>query len=128
MARKDQLAEGYSKPELDIIKLYNSIVMEKQVHENSQAFQEQLNQKLLEQTNVGLKSLELQLEASRTAMRPHKLYGADVYYSAHEGKYICKLPFFHDEDEEMETPICAYGDTPAEACDNFDYQWIHSEK
>lgn len=69
------------------------------------------------------KTSELVLESKREEMRPHRLYQASVSYNPNEQKYICRLPAFDVEDDEED--IYAYGDTPAQACDNFDSLWVH---
>lgn len=84
-----------------------------------------------------LKCRELELMDRREALRPHQVYRASVSYDVTEQAYCCYLmmgdDYDADEDDEgflthHRAPIVAHGATPAEACDNFDHEWVHGRK
>jgi hypothetical protein len=75
---------------------------------------------VMEQHGLKKKYLELQNLHMREMMRPYKLNHAVVGYDPTEKKYACAFV----EADGLYNPIVAYGDTPGEACDNFDLLWM----
>lgn len=83
---------------------------------------------VLRHNEITLKNLETVLLSNREQMRPHVQYRAEVAFEVGSGKYKCQLPIMSSmmEEGELESdlPIAAYGETPAQACDNFDALWV----
>lgn len=84
-----------------------------------------------------LKCRELELLVNRENMRPHQIYRTNICFDSTEQAYCCYLlvsdDFDTDDDDEgflvhNRCPIVGYGATPAEACDNFDHEWVHGRK
>lgn len=130
MADEKEVAQQYTKEELETIGHYNAVVFAKDRNEAQRLHEGRLNALALDQGAITLKNLETVLESNRQHMRPHMLYRAEVVFEVGSNKYRCQLPTMgalDDEESEMGTvPVCAYGDTPAEACENFDALWIGS--
>ncbi len=85
-----------------------------------------------------LRCRELEILARQEDLRPHQVYRTNICWDATELAYCCYLLVsddFDTDDEDAEgflvhqrTPIVGYGSTPAEACDNFDHEWLHGRK
>jgi len=118
----------YSKEELEKLLLYNTAVQGLNNHDAEKSHRDAMNALLLEQATNNTKISQSYLAMSREGMRPHKLYPTDVYWSPQDSKFICRLHFMEMDEEVDGISIFAYGDTPAEACDNFDHQWIHGNQ
>jgi hypothetical protein len=122
------LAE-FNKEQLETILLYNSVSFGKVHWEQTIKHTEEIHEKTLEKEQNSVKVSDYHLEAVKNSFRPHKMYPTDVFYSVSDKKYVCHLPRMYndgeDEDIEETAEILVYGDTPAQACDNFDHQWIH---
>lgn len=120
--------EQYTKEQLELIELFNRVSYSKAAYEMVARHQEELHQLNLQAQANGLKLGDLHLESMRDAMRPHKMYHTEVLFDPNEGKYLCRLShMFEDDEDDSGQPILAYGDTPAQACDNFDHRWIHGD-
>jgi len=124
------LAATYSKEQIDIATALNIMTATKELYKNNEVRLAELHELSMANSNNSVKMSDLHLEATRLQMRPHKIYHADVTYNPAEGKYMCRLPvmFELDEDETEQTPVVAYGETAAQACDNFDHQWVHGHR
>lgn len=84
---------------------------------------------LAEQGKLSIKNLEMNILHNKESMRPYRMMGAYVAANPSDGNYVCQTPaLFEDEDEDGRPPVVAYGDTPAQACDNFDHLWIFGDK
>lgn len=126
--REKEALEVYSIEQLETIQLYNNVSFGKVHWEQTVRHAEEIHEKTLEKEKTSVKVADYHLEAVKNSFRPHKMYPTDVFYSVSDKKYVCHLPRIYDDGEEdsMETAeIMAYGDTPAQACDNFDHQWVH---
>jgi hypothetical protein len=130
MKPESSIFKQYTKEQLELIMLYNAVMHQKLQFEQNERHNEAMHEKLMEQTQNAVKAADFHLEGAKTGLRPHRLYHTDVFYSQSEGKFCCRMPIMmEDDDEEGQiSPIVAYGDTPAEACDNFDYAWIHGAR
>lgn len=118
----------YTPEQLELILLYNNVSFGKVHWEQTIRHADELHEKALEKEKASVKVADYHLEAVKNSFRPHKMYPTDVFYSVSDKKYVCHLPRMYDDGDgdEMETAeIIALGDTPAQACDNFDHQWIH---
>lgn len=134
---KDDI-QNFTKEQLERIGSYNAVVFGKTAYEDQKAFQDKMNTLMLQQSENAVKASDLQLEVSRLILRPHRLYPTEVFYLASEGIYICRLILTESEPEpesESESDdnddnqiILACGDTASQACDNFDYKWVHGER
>ncbi len=84
---------------------------------------------LAKQGELSIKNLEMNLRHNKESMRPYRMMGAYIVANPSEGNYICQTPaLFEDEDEDGRPPVVAFGDTPSQACDNFDHLWIYGDK
>lgn len=124
---------GYSKEQLELIASFNMTAFQKEMQSAQLEHTEKLNQSMRAQAEAAQKKMDLELEEQRMKLRPHSCYPTQVGYCTSEHKYYCRMAtfsYFADEDDDgvEEIPIIAYGDTPAEACDNFDHLWINGEK
>ena len=129
MKPESSIFKQYSKEQLELIMIYNAVMHQKLLFEQTERHNEAMHQKMLEQSENSVKAADFHLEGAKTALRPHRMYHTDVFYSPSEGKFCCRMPIMmEDEDEGDISPILAYGDTPSEACDNFDHAWIHGER
>lgn len=130
MKPEKTIINEYSKEQLEVIVLYNTVMHQKMLFEQTERHNELMHEKMMEQTGSAVKSADFHLEGAKMGLRPHRLYHTDVFYSPSEGKFCCRMPIMmEDEDEEGQiAPIIAYGDTPSEACENFDHAWIHGER
>lgn len=79
-----------------------------------------LMQLVLEREEAEKKTADVRLEYVRLQMRPHMAYSATVVRT--ETGFRC---FIDDQESDLGEPFYADGDTPAEACDNFDQLWIY---
>jgi hypothetical protein len=119
------MADQSQKQSVELEILLDKLKFERALYEENLTYQLELHKHLLRQAQSNAKALDFQLEVVKSDLRPHKIYHAEIFYSPVDGRYICRLPtMFDDEDENS---VYAYGDTPAQACDNFDYRWIHGE-
>jgi len=78
------------------------------------------------------KHIELNLLQQREDLRPYRTHNTEIFFIPNGSQYVCRLTHFamqdEDEDEEdspREMSIEVYGDTPEDACANFDHRWIH---
>jgi len=119
--------EQITKEQLELMMLANNINYSKQLYATNDNNTAALHEVALKQAHTQLKITDLHLVANQLAMRPHKAYHADISYCPTEGKYMCRLPVMFEADDDMmeTTPVAAYGDTAAQAADNFDYMWVH---
>ena len=122
------LAEGYTKPQLELLGLYNQILLSKTAYEQVYDHQNQTHQQTMAKGEIDLKVSDLSLQMSREALRPNRLYHTEVMYNVSERNYLCRcLSMFGDDEEGGDLTVMAYGDTPAQACANFDYLWLHGK-
>ena len=83
---------------------------------------------------VRAKHIELNLLQQREDLRPYRTHNTEVFFIPNGNLYVCRLTHFclNDDEDEDESPreesIEATGDTPEEACTNFDHKWIHQEE
>lgn len=122
------MAEELSKEEIEILSLKLAIKLSKEKLEADIKSIVDANARHEKQHDLMMKTLEIQLMQARETMRPHRLYHATVGKDTETGKYFCRtLEYENPEEEPFE--LSAFGDTPAEACDNFDALWIgtHNE-
>lgn len=121
--------DEYTVEQLELILLFNNVSYGKVHWEQTVRHAEELHEKGLEKEKISAKVADYHLEAVKNSFRPHKMYPTDVFYSVSDKKYVCHLPRMYNDDEdeaEGETAeINAYGDTPSQACDNFDHLWVH---
>ena len=132
MVSEDQ--QNFSKEEIERLGLLKIVLQrqklfetESQILENKRKTQNSLDEQSIKTGELSMKILETQLMAARESMRPHRLYHATIGKDQETGKYFCRvLEYENPEEEPFE--ISAFGDTPAEACDNFDSLWIGTHK
>ena len=121
--------DKYSKEQLELISLYNQTMLSKTAYEQVYTHQAETHAQSLAKGEIDLKVSDLSLQMSREALRPHRMYHTEVMYNVSERNYICRCisMFGYDDEEEGALNIMAYGDTPAQACANFDYLWLHGK-
>jgi len=83
-----------------------------------------------EQQALSLKTIEANLLAHRDTLRPCKMAQAVVVYDSSERQFRAQTVDYSIGLEDMEDThaIVAYGASPAEALDNFDYLWNTGEQ
>lgn len=116
---------GFSKEQLERAEVMNRINLLKAGCDAGQQQQADYQKLLDEKAALEVKLAETILHGTRGQLSPHRIYMAEVYWDTTEKQYVCKLPYEPADDEAIENPIFAYGDTPAQACDNFDNLWIY---
>jgi hypothetical protein len=109
IALVNAIVHNKEKAELEI-KSMKKMESHKRIAEEMEMQNRQLTQKYLEIQNLHMREM----------MRPCKLNHAVVGYNAPEKNYACAFT----EADGLYDPIVAYGDTPSEACDNFDLIWM----
>ncbi len=119
----------HTKDELERIQLYNLIYYSKTALEREAKHREAFNVAELEQAGLNTKIAEITLQRYREESRPHKMYQAETMEDPRTKKFICRLPLFNadgdEEEEERVDTVYAYGDTPAQATENFDHKWLY---
>ena len=125
-----EITSKYSKEQLEIVEAFNRVANAKTMNDATMDYQKQVRALDMANHSNLTKISQLQLQAMRESLRPHRMYHCDIAYSPEEGQYVCRMSGMLElEDEgEGEIPIAAYGDTPAQACDNFDHMWVQSVK
>lgn len=118
--------QEYSMQYLQYAEQLNRTSIGKKIMEDQLSHQRQMNELLIREKETHLKVLDTALQSQRENMRPHRLNDTFVAYDPVEGKYRCQLGFGIDEDED-DQPITAYGQTAAQACENFDHLWLYGE-
>ncbi len=76
----------------------------------------------LEIMKIRVKSAKLDLARSMSLLRPSFIFPVNVYLDG--SRWVCMLETHPDP---LKCPI-AYGESPAQACDNFDNLWMGSAK
>ena len=118
------------KRKLQIAKLESEYRDEKRKRRKEAKFSEQAHAAFL-------RCRELEILSRQEDLRPHQIYRTNVCYDVTEQAYCCYLlvsdDFEEDEDSEgflthTRSPIVGYGQSPAEACDNFDHEWLNGRK
>lgn len=121
--------QEYTKEELERMALIISInaMQDRFQFEKSQS--KALHELAIDHNVLTTRSLELIVQERKNAHCPHRMYPTEIFYDSVEKKYVCRLPVYDaEEDEPQAVSIQAYGDTPGQACDNFDNLWVHGEK
>lgn len=118
----------YSEEELRKLDLINQILWDEKTRDLDGL------QKL---NTLEARKAELSVLEREVRLAPHMVYGTRISYDTTEKQYRCELPIYkttmdYEEEEESDflepftlQPIVAYGDTPSQACDNFDNLWNH---
>jgi len=114
--------------------------------ENSDKFCNEEEQFQLDIRSISLEIAKYEAETKKLEYtqrkkvgQPHFRYPTVIFYDPNEKKYRCELVNqfaaldFEEGEEDLpewaesakRQEIVAYGDTPQQACDNFDYIWVH---
>ncbi len=124
------MAQQKKKLKLILAKLRSEYIDEKKRRRHEAKF-------LRESHATFLRCRELEILARQEDLRPHQVYRTNICWDATELAYCCYLlvsdDFDTDDDSEGflvhdRTPIVGYGSTPAEACDNFDHEWLNGRR
>jgi hypothetical protein len=125
----DELQENYSEEQLSLLQKLSTLQYSQAIYESQLAHDAASNEVELEKKVLDTKLTDLQVELVKTSMQPHVMHKAEIGYETFTGKYYCRLPItsfdmLGDEDGDFRA-ICAYGDSPQQACENFDILWVH---
>ncbi len=117
---------------LDLLAKRNEIVAKKRLLEGELKQQNEMFASLSEQQALTVKTLQVNLMIQQDMMRPNRLQNTFVSFDSNEGRFRCQLPNLEDiydvdGTESSSHAIVAYGDTPQEACDNFDHLWVQGK-
>lgn len=74
----------------------------------------------IELLSIRVKSAKLDMVRSLNGLRPSYMYPVCVYLDG--SRWVCSLETHHNP---LKCPV-AYGESPAQACENFDNLWVGS--
>lgn len=124
----EELQENYSEEQLTLLQKLATLQYTQAIYESQLAHGAASDAAEIEKKLLDVKLTDLQVEMVKSSMMPHVMYKCDVGYEPITGKYYCRLPivrsFDFDEDAEY-MAIVGYGDSPQQACENFDVLWVH---
>lgn len=122
------MVEKLDRQSLEASILYTNFLLSREMHKKNKNHAARIQELERNQFRHDARMAELRVELMRTHLRPHRMYGAVVSYVPSEDTFMCRIPPDLEDDMgdmTLGVPIVAYGQTPAQACDNFDHLWVH---